>query len=542
MTGNAVKDGVNEDQVAREDSLNPSKEPGDDDNKYQAASSSTNKPKQRSLWVAWLYLFDWYPSHYSKEERRLLRKLDYVLLPLCCLAYFIKWLDQVNINNAYSSGMKEDLELNGNQYSLFGTFYNIGYLLFEIPSMMIISRPKLARYFLPATEVSWSVLTFIQCRLRNEHDIYGLRFLLGVLETPVSSGTMYILSSWYRGDEMFKRAGVWYVSSNLGSFMGGYLQAAAHERLDGVHGMAGWRWLFIIDGCISLPIALGSFFFFPGLPSSPKVWWLTEADHKLCVARMRDEGVKDSRKIGKRMLKRVFTHWHFYVAVFTFQCTSYVAGQMILWLKDSADKYGTWTVSEINMIPTGVQCVSIVVGILATSLVMVYPFWAVMSVVAAVLLFANLCLLAWDIPVGLHFTAYYLLGFTSCVTPILFPWVNMVMKDDSEARAFTSGAMMTCGWIFFSFYPITVFPVVEAPKWRKGYIVNTVFVVMWWSIFMFGQYLWRRDVKLGRTYVSRDGEEFEDTKLGGKEELEIKSGGVEHIELSDDRKRRENDQ
>lgn len=49
-------------------------------------SSTTNKPPPRSLWVAWLYLFDWYPSHYSKEERRLLRKLDYVLLPLCCLA------------------------------------------------------------------------------------------------------------------------------------------------------------------------------------------------------------------------------------------------------------------------------------------------------------------------------------------------------------------------------------------------------------------------------------------------------------------------
>lgn len=53
---------------------------------------------------------------------------------------------------------------------------------------------------------------------------------------------------------------------------------------------------------------------------------------------------------------------------------------MILWLKDSADKFGTWTVEEINMIPTGVQCVSIVFGIIATSLVMVYPFWAVISV------------------------------------------------------------------------------------------------------------------------------------------------------------------
>jgi hypothetical protein len=86
----------------------------------------------------------------------------------------------------------------------------------------------------------------------------------------------------------------------------------------------------------------------------------------------------------------------------SFQCSSYVAGQMILWLKHEADVNGTFTVSQINIIPTGVQAVSIVAGIAATSMVMVYPFWAVLSVVAGVLFFANLCLVAWDIPTGLH--------------------------------------------------------------------------------------------------------------------------------------------
>ncbi|KAI9896777.1 hypothetical protein N3K66_007799 [Trichothecium roseum] len=420
-------------------------------------SSSINRPKPRSLWLAWLYLFDWYPSHYSKEEKRLLRKMDCVILPICCFAFFIKWLDQVNINNAYSSGMKEDLDLQGNQYSLFGTFYNIGYLVFEIPSMLIISRPKLARYYLPIMETLWTALTFAQSRIRSEKNIYGLRFLLGVLETPVSSGSMYILSSWYRGDELFKRAGVWFVSSNLGSFIGGYLQAAAHENLDGKLGMAGWRWLFIVDGCVSLPVALATFFLFPGVPTSPKVWWLSDTQYRLCNRRMQEEGVRPSRKIGKKMLKRVFTHWHFYVAVLTyifFQCTSYVAGQMILWLKHEADVNGTYTISEINMIPTGVQLVSIVAGIVSTSMVMVYPFWAVLSVVAGVLLFANLCLVVWDIPTSLH-----------------------------------------------------------SPKWRKGYIINTVFVFIWWSLFMVGQHLWKRDLKKNKFDINLEERENKDNEL-----------------------------
>jgi hypothetical protein len=132
---------------------------------------------------------------------------------------------------------------------------------------------------------------------------------------------------------------------------------------------------------------------------------------------------------------------------------------MQAWLKKEADMNGTYSIEEINLIPTGVQGVAIVTGILVTSLVMIYPMWAVFSVVTAVLLFANVCLRIWHIPLGLHckltFTTerlrayinehpvfvYYLLGMTSCVTPILFPWANMLMKDDNEARSFTTGAV-----------------------------------------------------------------------------------------------------
>lgn len=144
--------------------------------------------------------------------------------------------------------MKEELNLYGNQYSLFGTFYNCGYLVFQIPSLLLLSRPKIAKYYLPLMEVLWSIVTFTQSQMRNERDIYGTRFLLGLLETPVASGTTYVLGSWYKPEEVFKRTGVWYVSNNIAVMFGGYLQAAAYKNLNGVGGMAGWRWLFIIDG------------------------------------------------------------------------------------------------------------------------------------------------------------------------------------------------------------------------------------------------------------------------------------------------------
>jgi len=73
------------------------------------------EPPKRSLWVAWMYIFDWYPAHYPEDERKFLRKLDAYLLTFTSIAFFLKWLDQSNLNSAYVSGMKEELSLYGNE-------------------------------------------------------------------------------------------------------------------------------------------------------------------------------------------------------------------------------------------------------------------------------------------------------------------------------------------------------------------------------------------------------------------------------------------
>ena len=107
------------------------------------------------------------------------------------------------------------------------------------------------------------------------------------------------------------------MSFSLGGIFSGQLQAAAYKNLNGVHGLAGWRWLFILDGCISLPIAMLGFALFPGLPAAKKPWWMTKEEHDVARRRVNDEGIKQSRPsiFNKTILKRVFTKWHFYLAV-----------------------------------------------------------------------------------------------------------------------------------------------------------------------------------------------------------------------------------
>lgn len=82
------------------------------------------------------------------------------------------------------------------------------------------------------------------------------------------------------------------------------------------------------------------------------------------------------------------------------------------------------------------------------------------------------------------------------------------------------GSQMTIGWAFFSFYPITVFPVLEAPMWRKGFTVNVVLTIAFWALFMIGQYLWKRDQRLHKYGTTDD------------EEEDLKTEDAVHVEVS----------
>ncbi|CAI7570690.1 unnamed protein product [Penicillium bialowiezense] len=150
------------------------------------------EPKRR--WVS--YLWDTFDK--SPEERRLLFKLDSAILTFASLGYFIKYLDQININNAFVSGMydlipfqlhnpglkltnyrKEDLGMYGNELNYMQTCWTVGYVIGEIPSNILLTRIK-PRYWIPAMELLWTVLTMSLSRCNTPTQFYVLRFFVGM--------------------------------------------------------------------------------------------------------------------------------------------------------------------------------------------------------------------------------------------------------------------------------------------------------------------------------------------------------------------------
>lgn len=112
----------------------------------------------------------------SPAERDLVRRLDIFLMTFGCISQIIKYLDQMNINNAYVSGMKEDLELYGNELNYFQTYFNVAYCIMLIPSQVIMTyvRPSL---WLSSLEIAWGVMTGLMAMVTKTYQVYIIRYV-----------------------------------------------------------------------------------------------------------------------------------------------------------------------------------------------------------------------------------------------------------------------------------------------------------------------------------------------------------------------------
>lgn len=163
--------------------------------------------------------------------------------------------------------------------------------------------------------------------------------------------------------------------------------------------MAGWRWLFIIDGIFIIPIAFLGYIVFPGTPDSGKPFQLTVSELDMAKERARRANVRRPGKLGLDVFTRTFRRWHFWVFISCYAAMiicSYPSMYMSLWLK--AEGY---SVSQVNQLPTVVYAINIVSSWLGTTLAAIYPSWAIYTTIIILNLFSTLCMIIWDIPKSL---------------------------------------------------------------------------------------------------------------------------------------------
>ncbi|KAJ0273876.1 hypothetical protein COL940_009651 [Colletotrichum noveboracense] len=295
------------------------------------------------------------------------------------------------------------------------------------------------------------------------------------------------LGSWFKNEELFKRAGVWFMGNSLGSMFSGYLQAAAYRNLNGVYGRAGWRWLFIVQGIITLPISFLGFAFWPGLPISPKRWFFTDEEYALAIKRMptvETEGI--TWKTFKYTLSRPM--WWICVPCYIFLCQAhYWTGYMALWLRDA--KY---SIELVNILPTFIDLLRALSSWLGTTLAGCLSLRGLWTFQASFVLFSCIVLSVWNVPDILKFCAFYFGGFSGMASPILYSWLNFTLKENYGERGLIISSMMTLGFCNQIWIPLFTFPTVEAPRYPHGYSAATVFEVAMWAFLMFGTWYMKR--------------------------------------------------
>ncbi|KAF1993466.1 pantothenate transporter liz1 [Amniculicola lignicola CBS 123094] len=259
------------------------------------------KPEDASDGITWT----------PEEEKKLVRKIDLMLLPMIWCMYLLSYMDRTNIGNARIAGMADDLELTSNQYSIALVVFFVGYVVFEPPSNMILVRTRPSLY-LPAIMIVWGALTCVMAAIKDFNHLVILRIFVGVLESGFAPGILLIISSWYKREEQSKRFAVYMSAAILSGAFGGLLAGAITGGLEGAHGLRGWRWLFIVEGAATIGVAIIAAFILLDFPSNSK--GLTDRERAIAIARLQEGGVRthteDGPRIGKgKSFIMAITNW-----------------------------------------------------------------------------------------------------------------------------------------------------------------------------------------------------------------------------------------
>ncbi|KAK2753336.1 hypothetical protein FQN55_003465 [Onygenales sp. PD_40] len=231
----------------------------------------------------------------AEEEKKLLRRIDWHLMPLCAIMFLIKNIDADNVANAriMNKGSERniitELGMTANEYNLVTTLYYIPYIIFETPSNLLLKKLLPSRWQ-SRIMVTWGIVLACHAAVHNKEGLYAARFFLGMFEAGLFPGVILQMCYWYRPDEMALRLLYFYMLGNFSGIISGVL-AFAFDHASGSRGLSGWQWLFLAEGVFTTAFGILIYFVFPDFP--PQAKWLTAKEKAFIEARLPDNAPRE---------------------------------------------------------------------------------------------------------------------------------------------------------------------------------------------------------------------------------------------------------
>lgn len=283
-----------------------------------------------------------YSPETSVDEASVYRKVTWRIVPFLMLCYVVAYLDRVNVGFAKLQ-MLSDLKFSDTVFGLGAGVFFLGYFLFEVPSNILLHKVG-ARRWIARIMITWALISGAFMFVTTPLSFYVMRFLLGLAEAGFFPGIILYLTYWFPAQRRARMVCTFMTAIPIAGLIGGPLSGWIMERFAGVHGYAGWQWLFVLEAVPAIILGIVVLLYLDDGIRSAK--WLNESEKRVLEANIEKEA---EAKVGHPSLRAMFADPRVWLMALIYFCC--VMGQygLTFWLPSLIKTAGIKGVLNIGM-------------------------------------------------------------------------------------------------------------------------------------------------------------------------------------------------
>ncbi|TGZ77489.1 MFS general substrate transporter [Ascodesmis nigricans] len=403
------------------------------------------------------------------REKAILKKVDWRLLPILGALYSVALIDRTNMSNANVAGMSVDLKLyEGERYSIALLMFFVPYFIFELPSNILLRKVG-AAVWLSTIVLLWGIVMIGMGFVKTWVQLTILRTVLGLFEAGFFPGCVYLVSCWYVRYEVQKRMAAFYLVSVV---VGGFSNILAYGlmQMDGLGGVEGWRWIFIMEGIITCLLGFLSYVSiidFPDKVREKGKTFITEEEVEIIKWRIeqdRDDAVADELTMAK--VVKHLSDWKLWCFALMFMCSTVASYALSFFMPIIIRNMGfDGGIAQVLSAPPYVAAVIIgmSLAVLADHLRMRGPIIVVQSLITI----TGLILVAYGKTFGPRYFGLFLgISGANANVPAVLSYQSNNVRTQSK-RAVSSALQVGFGAIG-GIFASTVFRQKDAPGYVPG--------------------------------------------------------------------------
>ncbi|MDR5770008.1 MULTISPECIES: MFS transporter [unclassified Caballeronia] len=409
------------------------------------------------------------PADLSMVERSAYRKIDLRIAAVLFGCFVLSFIDRVNISFAHLQ-MREDIGLTDGQYGFAVGLLFFSYVLFEVPSNLLMVRIG-ARKTLSRIMILWGIVSTLTFAVQTPAQLYVARLALGAAEAGFFPGALLFFTHWYPAKRRARVIGIFALAVPVSGFVGGPLSGWILHAMNDVGGMHAWRWLFFIEGLPSIVVGALLYFFLTERPADAR--WLTNAERSLITGALAAEQMAKGREAASHHFGAALKTPRIYIAALVYTAVPWVANVITYWSPAIIKQSGAGNAFDVglfSMIPYAIGGVCMLLICRSSDLRLERRWhWAASGTLASASLVA-LTFVMHDLTMTIVAITFMTIGFLGIAA--LFFTIPLAYLSGTAAAGGLA-LISALGQLFGSFAPMVIGHV----KQSTGSVAGGLYVV-----------------------------------------------------------------